>query len=191
MKNQRELDAIKDIITKHTAIEYADLMIEKERSKGENDMLIYNSKTGAYSTEVVPYKEYMQNYWGNSKDTLEKCVQNSYVSKLNRYSKCIELYSGWIDNGKLFVLHKREKLITFLYKVEKDSFKLNAKPKNALLYIHYNPLDVDFIETSVRHEYLFNGLVDDIWSEEYDISADEEMIIKELEKIIDGTKVCL
>ncbi len=191
MKNQRELDAIKDIITKHTAIEYADLMIEKERSKGTNSVLTYNSKTGEYKNEMVPYEEYMQGYWGGSKDTLEKCVQNSYVSKLNQYSKCVELYSGWIKNGGLFVLHKREKLITFLYKIEKDGYSLDAKPKNSLLYIHYNPLNVDFIETSVRHEYLFNVLTDDIWDEDYDISADEELIIKELEKIIDGTKVCL
>lgn len=57
MKIETELALIKEIITEYSAIEYADAMIEKEKSKGQNTMVTFNSKTGSYGTVKLAYDD--------------------------------------------------------------------------------------------------------------------------------------
>lgn len=126
---QTELKYIEEIITNYTATEYADMMLKKE---SENFTLTtYNSKTGEMKETKPSYHEYMRQTWHyNISATLEECIESSRISKLNQYAEFITMYSGWIKNGRLFVLNKKEGFVSFLYKLEKEDFTLNSKVRS-------------------------------------------------------------
>ena len=178
-----QLNKIKDIITKFTATQYAEMMVQQEK---ENFCLTtINTSTGAVKEEKPEYYEYMRQTWHwEEKPSLEACIESSYISKLNQYAEAVKMYTGWVKNGKLFILNKEEKFVSFLYGIKKDGFNLDSKPQSALLYTHYNPLNVDCIEESIAHEHIFNQL----FGGKYDISTDEHQLIGECELLIEAGK---
>lgn len=174
-----ELQNIEEIITIYTATEYADMMVKKEK---ENFALsTFNSKTCEVKETNPSYYEYMKQMWHwEENPTLEECVQASRLSKLNQYAEAIEMYSGWVENGKIFVLNKKEGFVSFVFKLEKEDYTLNSKIKTVRIRTNYNPKNVDCIEESISPEY-FNERICD---EYYDISKNE----KELNILCD--KIC-
>lgn len=180
-----QLNNIKDIITNFTATQYAEMMVQKEK---ENFCLTtINTSTGAVKEEKPEYYEYMRQTWHwEEKPSLEACIESSYISKLNQYAEAVKMYTGWVRNGKLFVLNKEEKFVSFLFGVVKDGDNLDSKPVSARLYTHYNPLNVDCIEESIAHEHIFNQLFGD--NSKYDISTDEHQLIGECELLIEASK---
>lgn len=184
-ESQFALNNIKNIIESFTAKEYADFMIEEE--KVNFSLTTFNSSTGEAKEEKPEYYEYMRQTWHwEEKPTLEACVENSYISKLNQYADFVKMYTGWVKNGKLFVLNKEEKFVSFIYDIKKDGGTLDAKPVSAVLYTHYNPLNVDCIEESIAHEHIFNQLFGD---GKYDISTDEHQLIGECELLIEASNI--
>lgn len=174
-----QLHIIKNLISTYTAFEYAEMMLEKE--KDNYYVLTFNSVTGTTKESKPDYYTYMRNTWHYKEDaSLESCIENSMISKLNDYAKYVSIYSGWIKHGRLFILNKKEKFVSFLYGIENENSNLNAKPKLALLYTHYNPLNVDCISESIKHEYLLN----EILGSDYDISIDEQEMIGLCELLI-------
>ncbi len=172
------LSTIKKILSTQTAIQYAESRLKDEQ---ENYFLTtFNSSSGNFEEVKVDYYEYMRQTWHwEEKPPLQDCVEASRVSKLKEYAGMVERYYGWIKNGKLFVLNKKEKFVSFLYEVKKDGM-FQAKPTTAMLYTHYNPLDVDCIEEAVNHSYLFDGIMSDT----YDISVYEGEMIKACDLLI-------
>lgn len=154
-KNNTSLSAIKQIISTKTAFQYADEMLKLEKE---------NSKD---------YYESMRAMWsGKDNPTLEECIEASRMSKLNRYAEAIKLYTGWISNGKVFVLDKEDKIVYFLYNKRSDGV--------TELYNHFNPLNVDRISEHVNSKCLSEYIV----TGKYDVSADEEAIIGECLNLI-------
>lgn len=164
-----ELQRIEEIITNYTAIEYAEMMIEQEK---ENFVLAtLNTTTGEIQETKPSYYEYMKQVWHwEDNPTLEDCVQASRLSKLNKYSEAIQMYTGWVKNGKLFVLNKKEGFVSFLFKLEKDGNALNSKVHSVVTRINYNPKEVDCIEDYLSPKY-FEDMISD---EYYDISKNEQ-----------------
>jgi len=183
-KMNLQLNNIKDIITKFTATQYAEMMVQQEK---ENFCLTtFNTSTGEVKEEKPEYYEYMRQTWHwEEKPSLEACIESSYISKLNQYAEAVKMYTGWVKNGKLFILNKEEKFVSFLFGVVKDGCNLNSKPVLAELHTHYNPLNVDCLEESVSHEHIFNQLFGD---GKYDISTDEHQLIGECELLIEAGK---
>lgn len=179
------LKYIIDTITKYTAIQYAEMMLDRERI-ANNKLHTFNVKTGSHKEQEVPYIEYMKGTWGYSgSDSIDECIWRSRVSKLNEYAKFISLYTGFIENGKVFVLNKKEKFVSFLCSVENRGQlqTLGMQKRTAVLFTHYNPLNVDCIEECVDKQYLFNGLE----TNDYEMSQNESWIISECDKLIKNT----
>ena len=169
------LQFLEEILTKRTAMQYADELFQKEK---EERTVTVMDKYGAIEQKIVPYEEFMWNVWGGKKnDTIAKQVQASMCSKINRYAKAAEIFAGFYDNGGVFVLDKREKVVYLLY--EKHDLK-QAEGTGVTLYVHYNPMEVDVIEVCSPSDFVFN----DFKKERYDFSQDEDLIIKECDKLI-------
>lgn len=125
------------------------------------------------------YQEMMkQCYSGNDNPTIKECEENAIRTFVSEYSKMCEIYLGWLKNGKVFILDKRDKFILALYKVDDISHSAIA---------NYNPLNVDCIEQSVSNNQFFKEL-----ENRFEISADEEMLIKECDELVKMTvdRVC-
>ena len=113
----------------------------------------------------VNYQEMMkQCYSGKDNPTIEECEENAIRTFIYEYSKMCEVYAGWLKNGKVFILDKRDRFILAVYKVDDTSH---------LAITHYNPLNVDCIEQSVSNNQFFKEL-----ENRFEISANEEMLIK-------------
>lgn len=180
-KNTRQLDVITEIITNYTPFSYAEKMLEKE--KANFSLTIMNGISGEIK-HVRPddYYEYMRQTWHwEEKPPLEECIEKSRMSKLEAYANAIKMYTGWVKNGKLFVLNRKEKFVSFLYEVVKDGNNLDSKPQTVSLHAHYNPLNVDCFEESMSHKYLFDQVVN---GGHYDISTDENRMITECDLLI-------
>jgi hypothetical protein len=174
MKTQ--LKYIEEIITNYSAVKYAEIMLEKEK---ENFTLLeYNTQIGKTKETKPSYYEYMKQMW-HWKDNppIEECVEASRLSKLNKYAEMVQMYSGWIKNGRLFVLNKKEGFVSFLYKLEKEGYTLNSKIRTVVIRTNYNPKGVDCIEDNINPKY-FSEMISD---EHYDISKNE----KELNDLCD------
>lgn len=177
------LKHIIDTITNYTAIQYADMMLDRERV-ANNKLHLFNVKTGSHKEQEIPYIEYMKSTWGyNGSEDLESCIERSRVSKLKEYAHYIVLYTGFIKNGRVFVLNKKEKFVSFLWDI-RNGDKLQSSNGHKVgvtdLYTHYNPLNVDCISESVSSIHLF----DKIGNNDYEISCDEKWIISECDKLI-------
>ena len=177
MKTQ--LQYIKEIITNHTAVQYAEMMLEKE--KKNCTIHIFNASTRKVIQKNMNYYEYMKQTWHwEDNPPIEECIEASRISKLNEYAEAVQMYSGWIKNGKLFVLNKREAFVSFIYKIDKESLMRDSKIKSVIVRTNYNPREVDCIEESLNPRY-FSEMISD---EHYDISKNE----KELNALCD--KLC-
>ena len=120
------------------------------------------------------YQEMMkQCYSGKDNPTIEECEENALRTFVYEYAKMCEIYAGWLKNGKVFILDKRDKFILALYKVDDIAH---------LAISHYNPLNVDCIEQSVSNNHFFKEL-----ENRFEISADEEMLIKECDELVKMT----
>lgn len=118
------------------------------------------------------YYQVMKDLFSGKEDpTLEECEQNAFRQYLNEYKNCCEVYLGWMDNGRVFILDKGEKLVLALYK--KDEFGHSA-------IVHYNPLKVDLIEKSIPIKTFQKGFE----SGRYDLSTNEDWIVKECDNLI-------
>ena len=104
---------------------------------------------------------------------IKECEENAIRTFVSEYSKMCEIYSGWLKNGKVFILDKRDKFILALYKVDDISHSA---------IVNYNPLNVDCIEQSVSNNQFFKEL-----ENRFEISADEEMLIKECDELVKMT----
>lgn len=165
------LQYFKEVIEGQSAIEFAEDMLESEKQASILTQL--NTSTGKITEKQVPYEEYMKQSWGTEGDTLEKCIERSKISKLNDYAEIVNYYAGFLENGKVFVLNKKEKYVCFLYAVDKEE-------NESYLYVHYNPLNVDIMSEIVDSDYLFK----DIGLDMFDISTDENRMIDECNKLI-------
>ena len=144
------LDQIEFTLKNYSAITFAETKLQAEKDAPNRD-----------------YYTYMRNcYSGKDNPTIEECEQNAFLQFINEYKKCCEIYAGWVSNGKVFILDKRDKLVLFLYK--KDDVAHSS-------IVHYNPLNVDLIEQSCPNNHFFK----EFESGRYDMSTNEDLIIKE------------
>jgi len=120
------------------------------------------------------YQEMMkQCYSGNDNPTIKECEENAIRTFVSEYAKMCEIYAGWLKNGKVFILDKRDKFILALYKVDDIA---------QLAITHYNPLNVDCIEQSVSNNQFFKEL-----EVRFEISTDEKLLIKECDELVKMT----
>jgi hypothetical protein len=119
------------------------------------------------------YQEMMkQCYSGKDNPTIEECEENAIRTFIYEYAKMCEIYAGWLKNGKVFILDKRDRFILALYKVDDIAHKAIT---------HYNPLNVDCIEHSISNKHFFEQL-----NIRFDISTNEELLIKECDFLINN-----
>lgn len=149
------LDYIKNVLDGFTAIEFAEYKLGLAKSETGDD-----------------YEEYMSDMYAGD---LANCEKLAFCSHLDNYAQCIEIYSGWVKNGKVFIMDKRDKVIFALY--SKDD-------KSHQAYTHYNPLEVDVISYGMGNVFLVEG----IDSGRYELSANEAELIIELNKLIESSK---
>lgn len=114
------------------------------------------------------YHSYMSDLFSGN---IEECEQLAIIQYINEYKKCCEIYAGWIANGKVFILDRRDKLVLFLYKKDKTTHSA---------VVHYNPLNVDLIEYSCPNFQFFK----DFEAGRYDVSVNEDLIIKECAELL-------
>lgn len=149
-KTMKGLEQIEFTLKNYSAITFAETKLQAEKDAPNRD-----------------YYTYMRNcYSGKDNPTIEECEQNAFIQFLNEYKKCCEIYAGWLINGKVFILDKRDKLVLFLYK--KDDIAHSS-------VVHYNPLNVDLIELSCPNNHFFK----EFENGRYDMSTNENLIIKE------------
>jgi hypothetical protein len=149
---EKELDKILEIISNDSAMSFAERIMQLE-SQEKN------------------YEAKMRTMWGNDTEPLENCIERSKISYLRRYAEAVKLYTGFLQNGKVFVLDKEYKQIFFLHKSDKHV---------AGLYNHYNPLNVDCIETGISAKYFSGG----VENGRYDVSQSDDDLIEELEALM-------
>jgi hypothetical protein len=151
----KQLNQIIKTLKEETAFSFAEKKLEKLKSQKD-------------------YSEMMkQCYSGKDNPTIEECEENALRTFISEYAKMCEIYSGWLKNGKVFILDKRDKFILALYKVDDIAHKAIS---------HYNPLNVDCIEQSTSNNHFFKEL-----EIRFEISADEEMLIKECDELVKMT----
>jgi hypothetical protein len=122
------------------------------------------------------YEETMkQCYSGIDNPTIEECEENALRTFISEYAKMCEIYAGWLKNGKVFILDKRDHFILALYEVDDIVHKAIA---------HYNPLNVDCIEQSTSNKHFFKQL-----NIRFDISTNEELLIEECDLLIKNSIV--
>lgn len=120
------------------------------------------------------YQEMMkQCYSGKNNPTIKECEENAIRTFISEYAKMCEIYAGWLKNGKVFILDKRDRFVLALYKVDDISHSAIA---------NYNPLNVDCIEQSVSNNQFFKEL-----ETRFEISENEEMLIKECDELVKMT----
>jgi hypothetical protein len=135
-------------------------------SFSENKLEILRSKKD--------YREIMKQYYsGKDNPTIQECEENALRTFISEYAKMCEIYAGWIKNGKVFILDKRDHFILALYKVDDITHKAIS---------HYNPLNIDCIEQSTSNKHFFEQL-----NIRFDISTDEELLIKECDELVKMT----
>ena len=151
----KQLNQIIKTLREETAFSFAENKLETLRSQKD-------------------YSEMMkQCYSGKDNPTIEECEETALRTFISEYAKMCEIYSGWIKNGKVFILDKRDRFVLALYKVDDIAHKAIA---------HYNPLNVDCIEQSTSNNHFFKEL-----EIRFEISADEKMLIKECDELVKMT----
>jgi len=148
----KELNRIIKVLTEESAISFAEKKLKKLR-------------------EEINYQEILkQCYSGKDNPTIDECIENAIATFISEYKKMCEIYSGWLKNGKVFILDKRDKFVLALYKVDDIAHKAIS---------HYNPSNVDCIEQSVSNNQFFKEL-----ENRFEISTDEELLIKECDELL-------
>lgn len=112
--------------------------------------------------------DYMLDVFGG-KD-IESSSSNAMRQYLNEYAKCIEIYTGFISNGFVYVLDRKNKCVFILY---------SNVGGYCSLYMHYNPLGYDCIEMKTSTSHLFGEIKNNI----YDLSKDESLLINECDNL--------
>jgi len=149
------LEQIEFTLKNYSAITFAETKLKAEKDAPNRD-----------------YYTYMRNcYSGKDNPTIEECEENAMRQFIAEYGKCCEIYAGWLKNGKIFILSRKEKFVLFLYKKDDNSHSAVT---------HYNPLNVDCFEWGMSNKYFFEGLE----KYEYDLSIDEQLMIKECDELI-------
>jgi hypothetical protein len=150
------LEQIEFTLKNYSAISFAETKLQAEKDAPNRD-----------------YYTYMRNcYSGKDNPTIEECEQNAFSQFINEYKKCCDIYAGWIDNGKVFILDKRDMVVLFLYK------------KNDVAHssvVHYNPLNVDLVEQSCPNNHFFK----EFENGRYDMSTKEDLLIKECDELVE------
>jgi hypothetical protein len=157
---QTQLQIIKDVLTNYTAFSFADEKLSAVK-KG-------------VSKRNENYYEYMsQVFSGAENPTIDECEETAKREFIAEYGKCCDLYSYWQKNGKLFILDRKNKFVLFLYKKDEERH---------IAVTHYNPLNYDCFEWGMSNKEFFEGLENG----DFDLSADENDIIKECDLLIAG-----
>lgn len=146
------MNEIIEILKTHTAFSFAESKLN-------------NIKKQEYYTSIM-----RDSYSGKDNPSIEECEENAVRSFIDDYIKMCEIYSGFIENGKLFILDKRDKFVLALYSNDGKSNKSIT---------HYNPINVNCIEQSIPTSNFFLEL-----GNRYEISKDEESLIKECDILI-------
>lgn len=149
----KELHFIEETLKHHSAQSYYRQLYDRAEEK--------------YSDKI---NHYLQTAFGDGNTGTKTCMDRFKTSSYNRYAEMIKLYNGWIKNGRVFILDKEQRHIYFLYK--SDNLTAN-------IYTHYNPFNYDCIEAGIKASH-FNT---EIRNERYDISQDDELLIKELHEL--------
>jgi len=153
----KQLNQIIETLKEHTAISYADEKLQNLRRQED-------------------YQEIMkQCYSGKDNPTIDECWENATVAFVSEYQKMSEIYAGWLKNGKVFILDKRDRFVLALYKVDDIAHKAIT---------HYNPMNVDCIEQSISNKHFFEQL-----NVRFDISTNEELLIEECDLLIKNSIV--
>ena len=151
----KQLNQIIKTLSKETAFSFAENKLEILKSQKD-------------------YGETMkQCYSGKDNPTIQECEENALRTFISEYAKMCEIYAGWIKNGKVFILDKRDRFVLALYKVDDIAHKAIS---------HYNPLNIDCIEQSTSNKHFFEQL-----NIRFDISTDEELLIKECDELVKMT----
>lgn len=151
----KQLNQIIKTLREETAFSFAEKKLEILRSQKD-------------------YEETMkQCYSGKDNPTIEECVQNAIRTFVSEYQKMCEIYSGWLKNGSVFILDKRDRFVLALYKVDDIAHTAIA---------HYNPMNVDCIEQSTSNKHFFEQL-----NARFDISTDENLLIEECDELVKNT----
>jgi hypothetical protein len=149
---QTQLQIIKDVLTNHTAYSFADEKLSAVK-KG-------------VSERNENYYEYMYQVFSGAKNpTIEECEENANRQFISEYGKCRELLTGWQKNGSLFILDRKNKIVLFLYKKDKERHSAVS---------HYNPTNYDCLEWAMSNNRFFAGLENG----EFVLSKDEDELIK-------------
>lgn len=155
------IDQVFETIRKYSAGGFAELKLSQIKEK---------QKDG--------YFDYMKDVFsGKDNPTIEECELNAYFQFLNEYKKCVEIYTGWHSIGRVFILDTKDCIVLALYKLEDSSHKA---------YVHYNPLNVDLIEWSFLNEKFF----DLVSLGRFELSCEEEGMIKQCDELIKTSSVC-
>ena len=153
----KQLNQIIKTLKEETAFSFAEKKLEILRSQKD-------------------YSEMMkQCYSGKDNPTIEECEENAIRTFISEYQKMCEIYAGWLKNGKVFILDKRDHFILALYKVDDIAHKAISQ---------YNPMNVDCIEQSISNKHFFEQL-----NIRFDISTNEELLIKECDLLIKNSIV--
>ncbi len=186
------LDIIKGTLTNFTAFQYAQTLVDIEKEKCT--VLTFNAQTGVTKPEKLSYYEYLDASYGLGKnEPIELLIERNFDSALKEYERMLEQYTGFNKHGKVFILNKKEKFVSFLYDVYiilpegGRASRLSKEPKKGeskrvTIHIHYNPLNVDCIEDHMGHDDLFGRVMNG--TGDYGISLDEESLIKECDELI-------
>lgn len=86
---------------------------------------------------------------GKDNPSIDECEKAAYCQYVSEYAECCNIYKGWIENGYLFILDRRDRVVSFLYK--KDDTHHGA-------VVHFNPFSVDLIEYTHRNDLFFSEL---------------------------------
>ena len=168
------ISEILDIIKERTPYSYAYWRMHCDM---KNPIVhVFNSGTGDHTQKKVSYEEYLQTNFGKPGDSIEVCKNRCVVSYLEDYAYLINLYTGWVNNGKLFVLNTQEKYISFLF----EKAKIAESPSIIKLHTNYNPLGVDCIEQSMP-VFQYQKLID---SQHLVQDTDENKLIQLCDELI-------
>lgn len=97
----------------------------------------------------------------------EKLKDIAFSECLKQYAENVIVLAGFFEMGKVFVLNKREKYISFIAQEDK-------KKKTITLVTNYNPYGVDCIEENMSADRLFMD------TDRHEFSLNEARLIKEL-----------
>ena len=153
-----QLKLIIDVLKNKTAFSFADEKLSQV-------------KKGVLERKENYYDYMYQVFSGSENPTLDECEINAKAQYVSEYARCCDLFTGWIKNGSIFILDRRNKFVLFLY--QKDNIRHKA-------ITNYNPLNYDCYEWSMPNKQFFKGLE----TGEFDLSKNENDIINECNKLI-------